>query len=332
MYDTIRAIAVLFALLAAGCGGDRRNQGDPDASDADADSDTDSDGDADSDAVCDTEEFSIYHEPARVMILQDDSSSMTGENWNSAKNAIATLLDNFGGGSIEFGLDAYPDPGIGSCQTTAPVLVDCAAGTETSINDEMSSISPILSTPLYDALYGFIDPDYAPGCTATALDKYIVLVADGEDSCSSPPTADFITVTQTLVDLGIKVIVVGFNVNMDAAMLTAIAENGGTDFTDFLLATNETELIDAFNTIGSTVVTCIFTIAEPDELADPDEVNFYFDGVIVPYDEDCSSGTGWRWVDDEHTQVEFCPDSCQQLKDLEVEEVYATFGCDTVIE
>jgi hypothetical protein len=61
-------------------------------------------------------------------------------------------------------------------------------------------------------------------------------------------------------------------------------------------------------------------------------VNFYFDGVLIPMDADCSSGSGWRWANDDHTQVEFCPDSCQQIKDAEVEMITATFGCDTVIE
>ena len=85
-------------------------------------------------------------------------------------------------------------------------------------------------------------------------------------------------------------------------------------------------------TIGTTIVSCIFNIDDPDVTADPDLVNFYFDDLLIPMDDDCSSGSGWRWANDEHTQVEFCPDSCDQIKNNEVDMITAKFGCATVIE
>jgi hypothetical protein len=61
-------------------------------------------------------------------------------------------------------------------------------------------------------------------------------------------------------------------------------------------------------------------------------VNFFFDGEIVYYDEDCALGVGWTWVDPpDNTQVEFCAEACQQLQDGEVDEISAVFGCPTEI-
>jgi hypothetical protein len=141
-----------------------------------------------------------------------------------------------------------------------------------------------------------------------------------------------INATTTLVSLGIKVIVIGFNVDMSTAQLDAIAANGGTTFTTHLDASDGPTLEAALNTIGTSIISCVFNIGSPDATANPDLVNFYFDDTLIPMDDDCSSGSGWRWANADHTQVEFCPDSCQQLKDDLVTEIRATFGCNTVIE
>jgi hypothetical protein len=182
-------------------------------------------------------------------------------------------------------------------------------------------------------MYNFVDPDYAPGCTAVPNDKYILLIADGEEYCQTAlQISDFVSLTSLLVELGVKVIVVGFDVVVDSAQLNAIAANGGTEFTTYLNASDEPTLDAALMTIGSSIVSCIFNIDEPDASANPNLVNFYFDDVLIPMDADCSSGSGWRWANDDHTQVEFCPDSCDLIANGDVAEITATFGCDTVIE
>jgi hypothetical protein len=207
--------------------------------------------------------------------------------------------------------------------------------------DELDAISPIVSTPLYCAIDNFNDPDYAPVFTGNDLEHYLVVVADGEDSCSTncdgniggdvDPEA-LAAVTSQLVDSGTYVIVIGFLAPWDAEQLTAIAQNGGTEFTDYLVANDEDSLEDALSSIAHTVSSCVFNLEEPDETADPDLVNFYFDGEIVVHVEDCSSGDGWTWHDEEHTQVEFCGAACDDIKDGHVNVITATYGCATVEE
>ncbi len=60
-------------------------------------------------------------------------------------------------------------------------------------------------------------------------------------------------------------------------------------------------------------------------------MNFYFDGAVVPYDEDCATGVGWTWTDASHTRMEFCAQSCDPLTNHQVSDGTATFGCQTVV-
>jgi hypothetical protein len=333
-----KALVALAAIACSGCGVDEnRNVDDrPDASgtdtDTDADADSDTDTDTDTDPICDEQNIPIWNDPVRVMILLDHSSSMSS-NWDVARNAIYGLMEAFAVTSLEFGLDTLPDATGYDCEVAAPVIIDCGPDTAAGISDALAAMVTTYSTPLYAAMESFVDPDYAPGCTATPYDKYILLVADGEEFCN-PALAidDFVGLTSLLGELGIKVIVVGFNINTDSAQLNAIAAAGGTPFTTYLDASDGPSLEAALNTIGTSIVSCIFNIDAPDASANPDLVNFYFDDTLIYMDDDCSTGSGWRWADAEHTQVEFCPDSCALLGTGDVSEITATFGCATVIE
>jgi hypothetical protein len=330
----------LMAIAAFGCGvdgdrygngGDADTDGDTDG-DTDVDTDGDSDSDTDTDQICDEQNFPITQQESRVLLLMDHSSSMAGGNWDIARSAVNTLLATFADTSLQFGLDTLPDPSGAACAVSEPIPVDCGPGTETAIGDALAGMATFYSTPLYSALNSYLVPSYAPGCAEDGYNHYIILIADGEDSCSSPTPAQIIEATTALVGIGIKIIVVGFNVNMSSEQLNNIAANGGTTFTTYLNASDEPTLVDALNSIGTAIVDCVFTIDEPDATANPDLVNFYFDGVPIPMDADCSSGSGWRWANDDHTQVEFCPDTCDQITNGEVDMITATFGCDTVIE
>jgi len=334
---SLRALAIAVSVGTCGCGvEDDSADNDPDGSsdtDTGTDVDSDTDGDAGSDTeVCDEQSIQLWNDPVRVMILIDHSATMSGSKWDVARNAIYNLMETFAVTSLEFGLDVLPDASSYDCEVSAPVVIDSGPDTETDISDVLAAMITTSSTPIYDAMSTFIDPDYAPGLAANLYDKYLVLVTDGMDSCSSAVIGDFVSLTSLLVGMGIKVIVIGFAIDSDPAQLDAIAANGGTDFTTYIEASDETSLNAAFTAIGSSIVNCVFEIDAPDASADPDLVNFYFDEDLIPMDDDCSSGSGWRWLDADHTQVEFCPDTCALLSSGEVEEIRATFGCATVIE
>ena len=326
-------VSVLLSIQGCWMSAAPREAGDGSDTDADSDSDSDSDSESDSESeICDEQLIPIYNEATRMMILVDHSSSMAGGNWDIARDAIYDLMDTFAGTSLEFGLDVLPDADIGECSVSAPVVVDCGPDTEDAIAGELAGMTTLVSTPLYDALENFADPDYAPGCTTTEYEQYILLIADGEDSCGGPEVEAFGDLASVLADMGIGTMVVGFNIVMSSEQLNVIAANGGTDFTTYLMADDAPSLNAALKTVATTIYSCTISIASAVASANPGLVNFYFDDELVAMDADCASGSGWRWKNDEHTKVEFCPDSCELIGNGEVDEITATFGCDTVSE
>jgi hypothetical protein len=301
----------------------------PDAdSDSDGDSEVDSEGDTDT--SCAENPIALYNDPARVMIVLDHSSSMgNSNNWDIARNAVYDLLAAFSSESIWFGLDTLPDPSTGDCSVADPVVVDCAPDTSSAISAALSSMGTLVSTPLYEELGAIADPSYAPQCTSGDGDRYVILIADGEDSCTYPTTDQLAERTAALVDEGVRVIVVGFDVNEASSQLDAIASNGGTEYSSYLNASDETTLNAALDDIADTIDDCSLTLTSPSALASPGFVNLYLDGDLIPLDDDCSSGYGWHWTDVEAGELEMCEDTCSLLEAGDFDALTATFGCQT---
>jgi hypothetical protein len=230
-----------------------------------------------------------------------------------------------------------------------PIQVDCGDATETEISTYINSNTPDgASTPLHCGMSAFLDTDYAPIFNDPAANRYLVVVSDGADLCGegcctalnpiahpecTATAEEFQTLTQSLVEMGTRVVVIGFGSGVDADQLNAIAANGGmpSPYDQYIIATDDTTLEAALTEIAADVITCVYNIGSPDASADPDQVNFYFDDLVVAYDEGCAVGTGWTWANDEHTQVEFCPASCEELQGGLVSTISATWGCPTVV-
>ena len=123
----------------------------------------------------------------------------------------------------------------------------------------------------------------------------------------------------------------GFGGGVDPDQLNAIAENGGSRFEEYLDADKPDDLEEALNAIADMVVGCIYALGNFDESeVDMDKVNFYFDGEVVGYDENCAKGRGWTWFNAAAVRaIEFCDEACEQLNNDEVEEISAEIGCPT---
>jgi hypothetical protein len=401
--NRIEAWIVLFGAAAVGCapGGDDdpdRGTGRPDVIDVvetGADADADDDGATDArpeveydyayDSVCDEQDFAIAMEPVRVMILLDESSSMSSalgwgtSHWEEATNGLNHLIGDPVSRNFIFGLDAFPDGTVEYfescydaccanplCLPTQMVRCMTMAGRcNRGCSVDLPPIVPLgrvaISGPAISAYMAY---DFLPGSfTSTPLLRqmqwylttgptavpeffaddgasYLLVVSDGEDTCDAPgdppdpgPVITGLreTTGRLLSERGIKSFAIGFGDTSGsmADELNAIAANGGTPFTRFFPVDEPTALVAAFDAISSSIVSCVYDIEEPSATADPDEVNFYFDGEVIGYDPACTDG--WRWTDDSHLQVEFCGTSCETLKDGDVERISATFGCATIL-
>jgi hypothetical protein len=181
-------------------------------------------------------------------------------------------------------------------------------------------------------------PTEAPEIYASDSANYLVVVSDGEDTgCySGDPVSALGTHARNILDRhGIRSIAIGFGSTSGemAAELNAIASNGGSPFTTFLHADDGPALAAALERIASSVITCRYVLDDPGPTADPELVNFYLDGEVVPMSPTCTetSGTGWHWYDAEHTTVEFCGSTCTAIKDGTIGTITATFGCATIL-
>lgn len=319
----------------------------------DDDCDTLTDETDDEDVNCGEESFTIERVPVRLMILQDVSGSMIGDKWTQAKSALSAMLNDPANSAIEFGLDLFPDSNgseTSSCDVTS-VIADCGVQTPAQLVTTIAGLPNPRSanlTPLCEAMKKYTSATYAPNCASADADSYLLIVSDGQDTCAGTGLCkctsynwDFTcaegvdvaaVTTKLLNNLGIKTFVIGFNIGIgDNAELNSIAEAGGTGLTHFIPASNQQQLINALNGIASQIESCEYEVTIPEE-ANEDEVNFYFDGDVVVYNEDCdptvAGGEGWMWVDEGTKEaIIFCEPTCEEL--AFVMDVTATFGCPT---
>mgnify|MGYP003634446002 CR=1 FL=1 len=299
----------------------------------------------DAQAVCDEQDFSITRQPPKLMLALDMSGSMVTK-YNSARNGITNAITNLSG-QFHLGFNTYPKyPYVSSgiCSIAPNVLFDSAPGNEAGILDWLSTHQAQTGAgdPLVVQLDALLnDPNHAANFTSAAVpgEAYLVIVSDGDDCCGPAPayscqnswTAELVDRTERLLLAGIKTIVVGYT-GADDATMTAIAVAGGSPFTTYLPANDETALQAALETIGGALISCTFAVDVPSSSADPDAVNLYFDDEVVPYEPGCAAtGEGWDWADAAHTTVTLCTGSCDDLRSETIENVTAKFGCPSVL-
>jgi hypothetical protein len=346
----------------------RDGAGDDGTAGADADADADAPaevrdfGEAVDGPVCDEQDFEFHHEIVRIMILLDQSSSMIGSSWTAVTTALETLLDDSAFIDMYFGLDAFPDGYPGgwadcgalclrcmndSCGILFPpqVPVDICYRSRDAIIDHMNdpAFPPVCSnTPLVNQLeyYDTGDgPTTAPEMYDAEGSNYLLVVSDGEDAncytgdavAALAAHAESLRTTRDIRSFAIGI--TGTTTGTMADQLNAIASHGGTAFTTFLRADDEAGIADAFRSIASSVITCTYVLDAPEPTADPELVNFYLDGTVVPQDPGCTedSGAGWDWTDAGHTTIHFCGDYCTQVRSGSIGTITATFGCSTIL-
>ncbi len=284
--------------------------------------------------ICAATEFTISPSPVALMILQDMSLSMApwpdgsyDGKWAIAKIALENLLKTFKNSEIAFGFDMFPNSPQGpkGCEVSTKPKYDCAMNIADTISGNLPwKEVPHGSTPLVKAMDNYLKADYAPGCMNKEWQTYLMIVSDGADSCTVPTIEELSSKTTELLNSGIKTFTIGFGDDADPKELNAISAAGGTMFTKYLPASDQSGLETAFNKIAKSLVNCNYDVPLVGNNADSNKVNFYFNEKIVPMDEQCKAQKGWRWVSDEKKKVLFCEDACNKLQSGETIKVSAT--------
>lgn len=331
--------AGMAALLVAACGPSQNL--DPGGESSGGDDPALPDG-----GVCAEQALPVRVGPVRMMITLDMSGSMmipSPAKYDSARNAIIEMVNTYAD-TVAFGFDTYPDNHyFNSCEAANPLLYDSAFGNNAAIAGWLSSHVPVdgAADPLVRQLDQLLLPGYAPAFQDASAPgpRYILIVADGDDCCGPNGQIDcgavwipeMVQRTEALLAAGIQTVVVGYTQHADPQALGAIAAAGGTRYESFIPALDAAALRAALADIATSVASCTFQLDPPDGSADPDSVNVFVDGAVVPFDDACAAGTGWKWGDASHTTVELCVAACDRIRDGAGHEVTARFGCPPVV-
>ena len=175
-----------------------------------------------------------------VMFLVDRSRSMA-QSWSAVRNSIHHVAGLNQG--IGYGLTVFPSReevsayhsedqrrcSVGDDWPNVPILNDA----EDSLRDYFDTHTVTGSTPLERSLRHLAaNPDeFWP----EGQGGYLIVITDGEDTCTSTESCGFACVasqlgdhTRSLLQQGIKTYAVGYNYEGNRLGLSAIAQNGGT--------------------------------------------------------------------------------------------------------
>lgn len=300
--------------------------------------------------ICAAADFTVTRARVSLMLLVDMSASMDphyqGDTdnpgyWSLVKPAIISLLSDNTDTNIDFGYNTFPfKTDTDLCEVRDTPILDVAPGNNQAIIDILpDDYAPTGGTPLWRAMFQYLDLSYAPGLMEAAMgNKYLVIISDGGDGCgiengSTATNEKFTDLTSRLLESGIKTFTIGFGDGGGETMvdqLNAISAAGGTSFDEHLAASDQARLEEVFASLTSAMISCTFDVPKQDVEVNEDEVNFYFDDDVIPKDDNCAQNTGWRWTNAENTEVEFCMEACKTLQEGG-KKVTAEWGCPSII-
>jgi len=138
-----------------------------------------------------------------------------------------------------------------------PITLDGAAQIDTwfAENDLANGSTPLIATVEWfgenvEAIWGEFPEN-----------GHLIVMSEGADTCQCDENAACIAdalanATLRLAGQGVNVYVIGYNFSASREILNAIAENGGTPFTEFIPAGNEATLTEAFSAVVGNAKIC----------------------------------------------------------------------------
>jgi hypothetical protein len=305
--------------------------------------------------ICDEERFEIARVIPDMLVVLDRSNSMRDDGyWDPVRNAIYDVTAAMDA-EIWFGLMIFPNASGGAvcsgttnqCEPGREPVVGCAEGNAGTIRDQLVPMPTCGGTPIAVTLRN--GRVYLDTLAGDGHPKFILLATDGAPNCNESLTSpcrctgiscglnplncldDVRTygVIDELNATGIRLFVLGIGTSTWMDVLDQMAWRGGTDHA--FLAEDPASIRATFEEIAGSIASCEFDMRSPSPDADPNLVNFYFDGAAVPRDDDGECDNGWRWTDADHDRVVFCGTHCDALLGSTVTDVSATWGCPTIL-
>ena len=298
------------------------------------------------DSECGRSQFPVQQRPADVLLVLDRSKSMTEDvtptKWSIVVPSLIDIV-NATANSLWWGLKVFPVGTDSQCkQGTYPSgeVVEIAANNAAAMVTGINGTQPLGNgTPTADAI------TEANKYLATLQDgnpKYILLATDGEPSCngmtgstdSSGAKTAAINAITAAASAGYHTFVVGIATPKETTSdtLNKMAEAGLEPLADpnpiatrYYMASTQSQLVDAFNSVTAVVKTCLFPLANPPPA--PDHVNVFIDSggdsTKIPYD----SVNGWSFTGPDMLTIQLSGAACAQVTSSGAAAVRVIFGC-----
>jgi hypothetical protein len=310
------------------------------------------DGLPDPDAACALITEQANATPLNLYIMLDRSSSMKGDNWDSAKAGLSAFVNDPDSAGIKIALSFFPTAMVPTCDYTEykdfpTVAFGALPQNAMPIIQAMGAAAPTgMQSPVYPALNGAILAVKQQVQKNVEEAGAVLLVTDGQpqgptDLCGGVDPQDpkvIADIAKAGTMVGVKTFVIGLNgVNQSFANQVALA--GGTDAAILVGVTNvEAEFQVALAKVRGNALPCSYDV--PSKVGDG-EVEIGLVNVlltpgggktkILPQNPACN-GEGWQY--DKPVMPErivFCPSSCQALKADFSAKVQILLGCKTEV-
>jgi hypothetical protein len=312
---------------------------------------TDPSPNADAGDPCPRVEVSVAPLIPTVMLLIDQSGSMTSNfggqtRWNAVKSA---LTDPTNGvlmalqSKVRFGATLYTSKnGAPPCPLLQEEAPDLNNGSD--IRALLNQNQPDTDTPTGESISAVVaklQPYLGEGTESNGGPVAIVLATDGEpDSCAipNPGNAEENRQTQKLsVDaaksafaLGISTYILSVGSQVGAAHLQDMANAGvgvtsGQPNAPYYVATSPAALVEALNTIIRGTRTCTFKLSGSVVAGSEAEGEVTLNGSVLTYED----ANGWSLKAPD--TLELLGNACKTFKDNDVVSLSASFPCGTII-
>lgn len=310
---------------------------------AQADEDQDGTGDACEDEpagpICDevTTDFEVVQ--PNIYFVIDRSTSMWRDDGTSlsrmerAKQGLDLIADQLAS-QLRIGMSVYPCANENAaCDQLNKELLPMGSYTTQEVKDAYGANYTSSTCPHGNRL-GLSGLDIEEGgkhCTETGSalqdvhdrtlysdsgdardgqrEKAVILITDG-GACGCAAQGPAVGAAEDMSQAGIDTYVVGFN--FSDSRLDEIAEAGGTDAPPaggdrFYSANNATELVNALQSIQSSIIQCSYQIDPPAE--DPNRIWVEVDGSYIP-----EGGPGGYTYDTSSNTLTLNSDACSDLQ------------------
>ncbi len=309
--------------------------GDPTTEDPSSTSETETTG-AWEPMPCQVETTLTEPAPSNVLFVLDKSGSMSMEMWDHDSNPQTPLVTRWTSlyqvvefvvtefnETINFGAKLFPkyDAGSyineGACDVEPGIEVPVADMNAQSVLNGIpgEDFEVLGGTPVYSGLVEAYN--YLNGLDDD-IPRAVILVADGEISCSESELDAMVEVEKAWSQEGIGTYVVGIDASAGTeAQLNLYAEVGGKPNPDggailFYQTFNQDDLKEAMQKIVYDTISCVLPVDPiPNQ---PELFEVWIEGDQIPEVEDCDDGNGWVWVKPDHSVIELCGAACMDFK------------------